>query len=135
MILSLPTFTVLGAIGRQGRKVIECGAGSGLWLRIMEEYGLDAIGIDPIPRHSSVMLGSHRDLGQYSDRLLLAVWPPDGTDLKDWIKAHGGDWFAFCGSPGRVTLPTFEKGTGYYEDLSYGVGRTVCFSMGQLAAS
>ena len=133
MVNALPTLTMLEKLTVADGKVVECGAGSGLWLYIMREFGIDAIGFDPKPCGPLVKKGSHLNLGAYSDRLLLIVWPPDGTDIQEWINIHGGRWFAFCGSSTRVlNFPTFKKGTVYYEDIARGVGRPNFFCMGEI---
>lgn len=106
-MLSLPTVEILDRLVHYN--VIECGAGSGLWLRILREFGIDAVGIDPHPRSDEVMLESHRCLGKYSDRLLLIVWPPDGTIVQDWVDVWGGDWLAICGNTSRFEMPQIEK--------------------------
>lgn len=103
MILSLPTYEVLEAM--RHHRVIECGAGTGLWVRTMREYGLDAIGLDPVPGGPEVTKGTHEDLHQFSDRLLLTVWPPDATDLNEWVDVWGGKHFAFVGDSLRVIMP------------------------------
>lgn len=108
MILSLPDFAVLEALG--GHRVIECGAGSGLWLSILRAQEIDAIGIDPKPG-PGVLRGDHRDLAQYRDRLLLIVWPPDGTDLNEWVDVWGGTHLAVCGQPGRFIVPEMQVET------------------------
>lgn len=107
MMLSLPTVPVLEKLS--GHKVVDCGAGAGLWVRIMREFDIDAIGIDPNPRSDYVLIGSHDCLVEYSDRLLLIVWPPDGTILQDWVDVWGGDWLAICGKTSRFEMPQIES--------------------------
>lgn len=106
MLLSLPTFEVIDAL--RGHKIVECGAGSGLWLRVLREAGFDVVGLDPAPNWTwakDVVVGTHSHLGRYRDRLLLTVWPPDGVDLNEWVQAWGGRHFAFVGEAARVTMP------------------------------
>lgn len=105
MILALPPLEFLRDI--RCEKVVECGAGTGLWLRIMREAGIDCIGYDPRPRGPDVLTGDHRNLSAHVDRMLLVVWPPDQTDLSEWFGAWGGSRLAVCGSFGRFDCPPF----------------------------
>lgn len=124
VILSLPSSSVIEALRRH--RIVECGAGAGLWLHVLHEAGVDAIGYDPVPRGHGVMKGDHRRLADHADRLLLIVWPPDGTNAQDWVDAWGGEWLAVCGSGGRFEwpeieaeyqdrLPAFDKGSSLFK--------------------
>lgn len=115
-MLALPTPQTLSALA--GSRIIECGAGAGTWLRILRDAGIDAIGIDPHPG-DGVMLGTHADLHLYADRdLLLVVWPPDQTNVSEWIKAWGGSRLAICGDFMRFCVP--ELTIEYDEQLPPG---------------
>ena len=74
----------------------------------MMSIGMDAIGIDPNPKSPNVSTGSHEDLWRYQTRLLLIVWPPDGTSLQKWVDVWQGDWLAICGSWSRFDPPSIE---------------------------
>lgn len=102
-VLARPTPEIMGHLRRHA--VIECGAGSGLWLRAMREAGINAVGIDPVPRGADVIEADHTRLAEWRDRLLLIVWPPDATDLGAWIEAHGGEHCCVVGSFARFSLP------------------------------
>lgn len=104
-VLSLPTTEVIELLADY--KIIDCGAGQGTWVDILQQHGIDAIGIDPKPS-GIVKLGSHLDLNQYTDRLLLIVWPPDGTDIGEWIKVWNGKHIAICGKFARFFSPEFN---------------------------
>ncbi len=104
-LLSLPDQRLIRLL--REHKVIDCGAGSGLWLRVLHEDGIDAVGIDPAPG-PGVLMGTHLDLAQYRDRLLLAVWPRDGTDLDEWVSIWGGDMFVVIGAFSRFTLGDYR---------------------------
>lgn len=108
MIKALPDWSVLRFLA-QHHRVIECGAGTGLWVRILREQGIDAIGIDPEPRGPDVIRADHTALGQWSDRLLLVVWPPDETDLSEWIAAWGGEVMMVTGQFERFKCPDLSK--------------------------
>ncbi len=103
--MSLPTPEIIQTL--HSHSIIECGAGKGLWMSILRQFGTDIIGIDPIGE-GIVQRGSHLDLAQYSKRLLLIVWPPDGTDLSTWIDIWGGRDIAICGDFKRFKAPEIE---------------------------
>lgn len=102
-MLALPTPELLDRI--KSRKVLELGSGTGLWVRIMREAGIDVIGIDPVPRGDGVIAGDHGDVVAWPDRdLLLIVWPPDGTDIGEWAHSWRGDVLV-VGSFARFRCP------------------------------
>ena len=103
MVLALPSFDIIDSL--YGHKIVDCGAGDGLWAYILEKSNLDVVAIDPDPRGFNVQKGTHEDLYKFSDRLLLIVWPPDATDLNDWIKVWKGKEIAICGDPDRFIMP------------------------------
>ena len=105
-MFALPTIEVVQRL--QQHAVIECAAGSGLWMRILRECGVDVIGIDKNPRGTDVIQADHTSLRQYRDRLLLVVWPPDGTDLQEWVDSWGGEWLAVCGCDARFIMPEMD---------------------------
>ncbi len=104
--LALPSAHLVGLLTQE--RIIECGAGEGGWAALLRAYGGDVIAIDPEPRGPGVIPGSHLDLGQYADRLLLVVWPPDGTDLREWVAAWGGERLCIVGGAHRFTWPAIE---------------------------
>lgn len=129
MSLSLPTSETMMMFDE--RKVIDCGAGDGLWLEIMRRHGIDAIGIDPDPRGPGVRLGSCADLGKYKDRdLLLIVWPPDGTRLEEWFKYWNGGTVAVCGNFERFECPPIKP--VYIEAITGGMKGRSTLIMGYL---
>lgn len=103
MIYALPTWDILQAMSRWNW--VECGAGTGLWLRIMREYGIDSVAYDIEPRGDGVIRGDHTNLAKHADRALLIVWPPDSARISDWIAAHGGTHVAICDDWGRFLKP------------------------------
>lgn len=103
MILSLPPLEFLSIAVLH--RWVECGAGSGLWIRIFRDCGIDIIGYDPEPRSIDVIRGDHTSLAEHSDRALLIVWPPDGTDVSEWVSHHGGSTVALCGDFRRFLWP------------------------------
>lgn len=103
MIYALPPLDFLQTASQW--KWVECGAGTGLWLRIMREFGIDAVAYDIAPRGEGVVKGDHTNLSNHSERALLVVWPPDEVSVMHWIEAHGGAICAICGNWGRFPPP------------------------------
>lgn len=103
MIYALPPMEFLRIA--HGWRWVECGAGTGLWIRIMQEDGIDVVGYDKVPRGENVRYGDHTHLADHSDRALLIVWPPDGADLPAWLACHNGTHVALCGDFGRFASP------------------------------
>lgn len=103
MIYALPPMDFLDVA--RGRKWVECGAGTGLWLRIMTDDGIDIIGYDLYPRGPNVMQGDHRDLAKHGDRALLIVWPPNNNAAQEWADIYPGDTMAICAGVNRIHVP------------------------------
>lgn len=125
-VLSLPPYDFLETASRY--HWVEMGAGTGLWLRIMREYGIDVIGYDPVPGGPDVMQGDHRELAKHPDRACLIVWPPNRTQISDWLEFYEGNMVAVCAHPGRVVWPELSdewvlgdewgKGQGEWGDIA-----------------
>jgi hypothetical protein len=70
------------------RKLIEIGAGSGYWLRLLSDAGVDCVGYD-IPknkftrRYHDVHVGDESALAQHTKYNVLLCWPPQ--------KGHTGE--------------------------------------------
>ena len=100
--LAAPTDEVLHKL--QGRRVIEIGAGDGSWLAAMLGAGIDAIGIDLLPRGSGVIQADHTAADLFEDRdLILIVWPPDGTVIAKWVPDDWRGGVMVVGSFARFT--------------------------------
>jgi hypothetical protein len=98
------------------RGVVEIGAGTGYWARLLHENGVDVVAYDIAPAPSPerrwfadtpgwfpVRSGDHTAVDAHGDRTLLLVWP---TRNEDWaadtvqrFAAAGGTTLAYVGEP------------------------------------
>lgn len=86
--LCLPTPPALAAICRQNLPIVEVGAGGGLWVRAMRSAGTACVGYDQLPSGEGVLLGDHiAAASRHPEHAMLAVWPPDGAAVQEWIAA------------------------------------------------
>jgi hypothetical protein len=112
---SLPTEPALGAIAEASpHGVVEIGAGTGFWARLLHDRGVDVVAFDVAPPPSadnpwfagvmpwySVRVGDESAVDRHTRRTLLLVWP---TRNEDWgaaavarFAAAGGQHLAFVG--------------------------------------
>lgn len=128
MMLAIPSLRSLSYLSQF--KIVECGAGKGTWTRVLGDIGVDIVAIDPIPsRGDNVEYGTHEDLWKYPDRLLLVIWPPDETNLNEWVKYFTGTNVAICGGQERFYSPAFAV---EFEDRLEGIKGPCIFRAGKL---
>jgi len=106
MPLAAPTPEVLGILAGYPEGVCEIGAGDGAWLQAMRAVGIDCAGYDIFPQDASVRGGTVEDaVADFPEAVMLAVWPPGGTVVQDWIRAWQGERVALVyGGPVRARL-------------------------------
>ena len=122
---SLPCAEAIGLVRRyfdwsEGR-IIDVGAGRGLWTRVlMREFGRErVIGMDPDPRHEVVIKTSFQDWcadtgGPRDADLIVASWLPcgsqPGADLGPQIldQVQSGQSFVYVGSGPNGPTGTIE---------------------------
>lgn len=66
--------------------IVEIGAGGGMWATALRAVGIDVMAFD-----NRGLPGAHHELAAAmasEEHALLAVWPPDGAVIQDWIKAR-----------------------------------------------
>ncbi len=85
---AIPSTEVLKYISEQTSKIIELGAGSGYWSRMLDIYGIDVVAFDNYcenygftQKWFDVQEGSVEQLKKYSDRSLLLCWPSYETSF------------------------------------------------------
>lgn len=119
---AIPTDTALGVIAAAAPSgVVEIGAGTGYWARLLDERGVDVVAYDPHPAPSPdnpwfagseawfpVRASDHRVIGHHGDRALLLVWPTRNEtwplDTLDLYAAAGGRTVIYVGEgPGGST--------------------------------
>jgi hypothetical protein len=117
---AIPGPEAIAALAAHG-KIIEVGAGSGYWARVLTEAGADVIATDDMSWNPENVGGFQIDNARwhpvermdasaaaaaYPDRLLLFVWPPRETGMAlKAVKAHyraGGTHVAYVGERGNA---------------------------------
>ena len=107
---------LIAAVSPQG--VVELGAGTGYWARLLHERGVDVVAIDRWPPGSgenrfvdddvqwfTVLTGDERSVAQHADRTLLLVWPT-------WNETWPADAVANYYAAGGATLVFVGEGPG-----------------------
>jgi hypothetical protein len=108
---AIPTDEVVKKIVSFG-KIIEMGAGTGYWARLISEAGGDIVAFDKDPVYTGRNFYKFREswwhvvestpailaLKKYADRTLFLCWPSYGTPFgADCLKAYQGDTFLYVG--------------------------------------
>jgi hypothetical protein len=108
---AVPDEAVLAAIAKHG-PVLEIGAGTGYWARMLADRGLDVVAYDLQPvdgeirnrwigqrqAYFPVQRGGTEVAAQYPDRTLLLVWPPyDSAMAAKALMAYRGQTLALVG--------------------------------------
>lgn len=145
----VPTADALAVIAaRSPRGVVELGAGTGYWARLLDDLGVDVIAydIDPPPSRTSkwfagrapwhpVAHGDERAVAAHADRTLLLVWPTRGemwpADAVEGYAAAGGSTIAYVGEGpgGRCGDERFHALLGAIDHCyacEYGLADAVC---------
>ena len=87
--LCYPTYHALKAIAELCLPVVEIGAGDGEWARALRIFGVQVYAYDKSARRNPhVSRGHHTTAAALHQGAMLAVWPPDGADVADWISAR-----------------------------------------------
>ena len=114
---AVPTDEAIHILTRQ--PIVEIGAGTGYWAKLVIEAGGDVVAYDPEPynsiyasaTHFAIRKGGTRWVAQHADRALFLCWPPydDGVAalaLRTYRKAGGkklfyvGEWRYGCTANG-----------------------------------
>jgi hypothetical protein len=146
---AIPSAAALDAIASDSeRRVVELGAGTGYWARLLHEVDVQVVAFDrePEPRAErrwfgltepwfDVQPGDERVVDDHGDALLLLVWP---TRDEDWpadaltrYAAAGGTTVAFVGEPsgGRTGDDRFHAVLGEIDrcwSCAYNMTDTSC---------
>lgn len=124
---AIPNDAALNALAGLGR-LVEMGAGTGYWSRLLRQRGVDVIAYDRAPgtgctwyrdgglgpvQHTEVVRAEPEVLRAHPDRALLLVWPPfvshENVDDADFVsfgrrclRVYRGATVAYVGEPRRV---------------------------------
>lgn len=106
---AIPRKAALEAIAKHS-PIVEVGAGSGYWAKLLNDLGADIVAYDSDPNtyHSSggklhfnwfeVRQGNETVAKDHSDRALLLCWPPYGAKMAtNCLKNYKGDTVLFIG--------------------------------------
>jgi hypothetical protein len=107
---SVPTDEAIDAIVRVAPRIVELGAGTGYWAKLLWEAGADVIAYDnsedekngyceqKIGRWFQVQFGDVQDLAKHADRALLLGWPPYSAPTAcDALELWSGDVLIYVG--------------------------------------
>lgn len=99
-----PSSEAIDLIVRLGSgTVVEIGAGDGRWARALRLAGLAVHAYDTQPSGDGVSRGDHTDAAAHSG-LMLAIWPPDGPMVAEWVSAASWPVVALCGDHMRFDV-------------------------------
>jgi hypothetical protein len=106
---AIPTPRVIEKIASYGR-IIEVGAGTGYWAKLISEAGGDIIALDKAPVETGenrykfrqswfpVQKGGPHDLRCHADRVLFLCWPSYSTPFgAECLREYQGDTFLYVG--------------------------------------
>lgn len=111
---AVPTEDALSAIaGHAGDGVVELGAGTGYWARMLVDRGVDVVAYDAVPPPSAenpffagvlpwfpIRRGDEHTVAAHADRTLLLVWPTRETWATNALRLFrdaGGQRLVFVG--------------------------------------
>jgi len=112
---AVPTTEAIEAIVRYS-PIVEIGAGTGYWAKLVDDCGGDIIAFDALPpslkknpqargQWYNIEIGGPTKAKEYSDRTLFLCWPPyNETFAQDCLDYYKGDTLIYVGEgPGGCT--------------------------------
>ena len=117
---AIPTQEAIDEIAAfSGGTVVDFGAGSGYWAKLLSTAGVDVVAFDdwswgkPDPLWFPVMEGNEANLAGTSSRTLMMVWPPKNMMPLYAFLAWGGDRLVYVGELFRGNgVPLFFEEIG-----------------------
>ena len=128
--------------------ILEIGAGTGYWAKMLSNVGVEVVAVDPEPAPSDksiwfagiapwapVEVGDHTSAARYGDRTLLLVWPTHdetwGSDAVSAYAAAGGTCVVYVGEPpggrtGDAVLHALLGGLDRCWACAYGITNAAC---------
>lgn len=106
---SVPTAAAVRAVVRFAPRLVDFGAGTGYWARVLAEAGADVVALDcteqeneylgqQIGRWYPVQRGDVQDLVAHRDRALFLAWPPYQDDMAvQALRTWGGNRLVYVG--------------------------------------
>lgn len=123
-MLAPTTPQALHTIAKHTRDLVEIGAGDGAWAKALRDYGVDVKAFDISPL-GDVLYGSHIDAAPHSDSM-LAVWPPDGTPIQQWIEVKRWQTIIIVGSWVRIDVGDSLLDYGNVDTIDLPFGDKAC---------
>ncbi len=115
---AVPNDEALNAIAEaaEGHGLVDFGAGTGYWAKLLADRGVDVVAIDnwtdqkPEKLWFPVITGSYELLPPMRDRVLFLCWPPQGTTMAlNALKVWGGNTLVYVGEP--APSPGYARST------------------------
>ena len=104
---AVPTDEAINAIKGYDVPVVDFGAGSGYWSKLLADQGVNVVAYDdwswgrPVTWFP-VQTGGIESLPQHQDRAMLLVWPPHNSMPLDALRAWDGGLLFYVGEVFRV---------------------------------
>jgi hypothetical protein len=131
---AIPTPEAIQAIVAAAPRIVELGAGTGYWAKLLAAGGADIVALEAVPSgeknhyaHGQVIgrwfpvdAGTATDLARFSDRALLLCWPPMDSMARDAIDAWRGDVLIHIGERGGCNADEafYERLEAEFETLT-----------------
>lgn len=108
---AIPTAEVITRIVEKAPRLVELGAGTGYWAKLLTEAGADVVAFDRVPAGEQngfgkqqvakwfpVQHGTVDAIVSYRDMALLLNWPPYNSPMAaDAVRRWGGDLVVYIG--------------------------------------
>lgn len=102
---AVPSPLAIAAIARYAPKVIELGAGTGYWAKLLRDAGVDVVAYDIQPyknewvdgRHFDVLQGDYSIVRKTSDRALMLCWTPMSNMAYTALNVYRGNMVIHIG--------------------------------------
>jgi SAM-dependent methyltransferase len=111
---AVPDREAIHLITSHTSRIVEIGAGTGYWAKMLADAGCDIVAFDIRPysndwvdaRWFDVTVGGPAKVKQHQDRALMLCWPPLSTMAVNCLRLYRGTSLIYIGEPsGGITAP------------------------------